>query len=43
MPVTRDAVQGPEGIEGLARVYVMIGDFDAAVEQLACPLPSADA
>jgi len=34
MPVTRDAVQGPEGLEGLARVYVMIGDYDAAVEQL---------
>ncbi|MGD2124132.1 MAG: hypothetical protein PVJ76_20450, partial [Gemmatimonadota bacterium] len=34
MPVTRDAVQGPEGLEGLARVYAMIGDYDAAVEQL---------
>jgi len=34
MPVTRDALLGPEEIEGLARVYVMIGDYDAAVEQL---------
>jgi serine/threonine-protein kinase len=34
MPVTRDAVQGPEGLEALARVYVMIGDYEAAAEQL---------
>jgi TolB-like protein/Flp pilus assembly protein TadD len=34
MPVRKDAVRGPEAVEGLARVYTMTGDYDAAVEQL---------
>ncbi|MEJ2186208.1 MAG: hypothetical protein P8Z36_09760 [Gemmatimonadota bacterium] len=34
LPVSRDAVLGPESIAALARVYTMIGDYDAAVDQL---------
>jgi len=34
LPVSRDAVVGPEGLEALARVYAMTGDYEAAIDQL---------
>ena len=34
LPVTKDAWRGLFRVEDLARVYVMVGEFDAAVDQL---------
>jgi tetratricopeptide (TPR) repeat protein len=34
MPVARDAFDGPYRLEDLARIYTMVGDYDAAIEQL---------
>ena len=34
MPLSKDALRGPERLQALARVYTMIGDYGAAVEQL---------
>ena len=34
LPVTKDAWRGRHRVEDLARIYVMIGKFDAAIEQL---------
>ena len=34
LPVSEDAVEGTEWLAYLARIYVMVGDFDAAIEQL---------
>lgn len=34
LPVTRDAWRGLYRIEDLARVYVMVGDYESALEQL---------
>ncbi len=34
LPVSRDAVIGPEGVQALAQVYTMIGDYEAAIDQL---------
>ena len=34
LPVSKDAVEGPLMIASLARIYVMTGNYDAAVEQL---------
>ncbi|MGD2153286.1 MAG: tetratricopeptide repeat protein [Gemmatimonadales bacterium] len=34
MPLSADALRGPEALLALARVYTMIGDYGAAVEQL---------
>ncbi len=33
-PVTKDAWAAPLRIEGLARIYVMVGEYDAAIDQL---------
>ena len=33
-PVAMDAVDGPLGLEILARVYTMLGDYDAAIDTL---------
>ncbi len=33
-PVSKDAMKGPHRIEDLARIYVMVGDFDAAIDQI---------
>jgi serine/threonine-protein kinase len=34
LPVSHEAWYGPDRVEDLAHIYVMIGDYDAAVEQL---------
>ena len=34
MPVSRDAIRGPQIIRSLAQVYSLVGEIDAAVEQL---------
>jgi len=34
LPVSRDALLGPVGLEALARVYTMVGDYPAALDQL---------
>ena len=34
LPVSREALVGPFRVEDLARIYVMVGEFDAAVDQL---------
>ena len=34
LPVIKDAWAGPSRIEDLARIYVMVGEFDAAIDQL---------
>ncbi|UCF21163.1 MAG: hypothetical protein JSU87_07185 [Gemmatimonadota bacterium] len=34
LPVSRDALLGPDCVEALARVYTMIGDSEAAIDQL---------
>jgi tetratricopeptide (TPR) repeat protein len=33
-PVSRDAITGPDKVRDLARIYVMIGDYEQAIEQL---------
>ena len=32
--VSRDAMRGPHRVEDLGRIYVMVGDFDAAIDQI---------
>jgi serine/threonine-protein kinase len=34
LPVTKEAIRGLYRVEALATIYVMAGDFDAAVNQL---------
>ena len=34
MPPTRDAYRGVSGVEDLARIYTMVGNQEAAIEQL---------
>jgi TolB-like protein/Flp pilus assembly protein TadD len=34
VPVSREAMVGPEGLEALAHVYTMVGDYEAAIDQL---------
>ena len=34
LPVTRDAWRGPLRVEDLARIYVKVGEYDAAIDQL---------
>jgi tetratricopeptide (TPR) repeat protein len=34
LPVTKDAVGGPRRVEDLARIYVMVGKHELAIEQL---------
>ncbi|MHC4519205.1 MAG: TPR end-of-group domain-containing protein, partial [Planctomycetota bacterium] len=34
LPVTKDAWRGLYRLEDLARIYVMVGKFDAAVKEL---------
>ena len=34
MPVSKDALRGPFHVEAMARIYAMVGERDAAVEQL---------
>jgi tetratricopeptide (TPR) repeat protein len=33
-PLSKDAMRGPHRVEDLARIYVMVGDFDAAIDQI---------
>lgn len=33
-PVSKDAMRGPHRVEDLARIYVMVGDFNAAIDQI---------
>jgi tetratricopeptide (TPR) repeat protein len=34
LPVSRDALDGPNRMRDLARIYVMVGDHEAALDQL---------
>ena len=34
LPVSKDAFDGPSRVEDLAKIYVMVGEFDAAIDQL---------
>ena len=34
LPVSKEALIGPSRVEDLARIYVMVGEFDAAIDQL---------
>jgi len=34
LPVSKDAMRGPFRIEDLALIYVMVGEFDAAIDEL---------
>ena len=34
MPISRDAWRGSYRVADLARIYVMVGEYDAAIEQL---------
>jgi tetratricopeptide (TPR) repeat protein len=34
LPVSKEAMRGPYRVEDLARVYVMVGEYDAALDQL---------
>ena len=34
LPATKDAVKGPPRVKDLARIYVMIGEYHAAIDQL---------
>ena len=34
LPVTKEAMRGPSRVDDLARIYVMVGEFDAAIDQL---------
>jgi serine/threonine-protein kinase len=34
LPVSRDAYQGPYHVEALARIYVMVGEHEAALDEL---------
>jgi len=34
LPVSQDAWRGPFRVEDLARIYVMVGEYDAAIDQL---------
>ena len=34
MPINKDAWRGVYRLEGLARIYVMVGEYDAALEQI---------
>jgi tetratricopeptide (TPR) repeat protein len=34
LPVSKEAMRGPSRVEDLAKIYVMVGEFDAAIGQL---------
>ena len=34
MPMSKDAWRGPSHVEAMARIYAMVGERDAAVEQI---------
>ena len=34
LPVSKEAMRGPYRVEDLARIYVMVGEYDAAIDQL---------
>ena len=34
MPVSKEAMRGVHRVEDLARIYVMVGEYDAAIDQL---------
>ncbi len=34
LPVSKEAMRGTDRVEDLARIYVMVGEFDAAIDQL---------
>jgi tetratricopeptide (TPR) repeat protein len=34
LPVSKDTMRGPYRVEDLARIYVMVGEFDAAIDRL---------
>ena len=38
LPISKDAVYGPPRIYNLAVIYVMVGEYDAAIGQLELPL-----
>ena len=44
LPVSKDAVDGPGYVQNLAQIYVMVGDYDSAIDQLAylLSIPSED-
>lgn len=34
LPTGKDAIRGPDRVEDLARIYVMVGEYDAAIDQI---------
>ena len=34
LPVSKDAFEGPDYVQNLAQIYVMVGDYDSAIDQL---------
>ena len=34
LPVSKEAMRGPSRVEDLARIYVMVGEHDAAIDQI---------
>jgi len=38
VPISRDHYSGPRTVSGLAEIYVMVGEYDAAIDQLATVL-----
>jgi len=34
MPISKDAFSGPEFVEALAEIYTIVGDYEAAIDQL---------
>ena len=34
LPVTKEAYRGTFRVDNLARIYVMVGEFDAAIDKL---------
>ena len=34
LPVSKDALDGPDYVANLAQIYVMVGEYDAAIDQL---------
>jgi tetratricopeptide (TPR) repeat protein len=34
LPVSKDVVEGPDYVRNLAQIYVMVGDYDSAIDQL---------
>jgi tetratricopeptide (TPR) repeat protein len=34
LPISRDAVSGPEYVIGLAEIYMLVGEYEAAINEL---------